>query len=65
MEKGKMTNLVNATFDGSGAVNQGDSRLNSPMAREHQPHVSTANKMTEHVTEKPSHGALGGRQHSK
>jgi|TARA_R110000782_G_scaffold268303_1_gene364518 hypothetical protein len=36
-------------------------KLNQPFAREHAPHVSADNKMTNYETSKPSLGKLGAR----
>ena len=63
--KKELMNLTDAVFTGKGAVTQGDSRLNQPLAKEHMPHVTMNSSMKERVTEKPSHGKLGGRGHAK
>ena len=64
MAKGMKHNLTDMEVTGAGAVNQGGSRLNKPIAREHQAHVSIANETKEYTTGKPSHGKLGGRSHA-
>jgi len=56
--------LQDKEVDGSGAVEQGNSRLNKPLAREHQPHVSIANPLKNHVTSGKSFGKLGGKGHA-
>ena len=64
MDRKHMVNLPDAVFDGSGAVAQGDSRLNKPLASEHKPHVTMESDMKEYKTGKPSHGKLGGKGHA-